>query len=272
MQDGQLSLSDRAFQILGYFNADGQPIRQTGRDPVTGDPVSFLPSQKLDSVTIQSLLNMSSGLPQNVPVESSTFPVPPGKTHLFARDLHSGKLRALGYSSAPPYKTPASVYQQLSYYVYTFSTNRLALLDPGTYAYNDTGYALLGAVVATVSEQYDHLPYNSFLKQDILEPLGISGPLLKPPPNTPMAVIARTAQSHGIPRRCSTTPTQASRPRQAFSPTPKRPSLRLRQEACSPALRRRALLAEPLRRRGHHGQSSRVAHVVRPALRGVQRR
>ena len=38
VQDGQLSLSDRAFQILGYFNADGQPIRQTGRDPVTGDP------------------------------------------------------------------------------------------------------------------------------------------------------------------------------------------------------------------------------------------
>jgi CubicO group peptidase (beta-lactamase class C family) len=193
VQDGQLSLSDRAFQILGYFNADGQPIRQTGRDPVTGDPVSFLPSQKLYSITIQSLLNMSSGLPQSVPVESATFPVPPGKSHLLAPVIYvPGNYAALAYSSAPPYKAPANVFQQLAFYVYTFTANRLALLDPGTYAYNDTGYALLGAVAATVSEQDYHLPYNFFLKRDILGPLGISAPLEKPLPNTPMAAIART--------------------------------------------------------------------------------
>ena len=145
VQDGQLSLSDRAFQILGYFDANGHPSPQTGRDPVTGNPVTFLPSQQLYRVTIQSLLNMRSGLHLSVPVESSTFPVPPGKSHLSAPMIDvPGSYAALSYSSAPPYATPASVDQQIAYYVYSFTTNRLSLNDPGTFLYNDTGYAVLG--------------------------------------------------------------------------------------------------------------------------------
>jgi CubicO group peptidase (beta-lactamase class C family) len=193
VQDGQLSLSDRAFQVLGYFDANGRPILQTGRNPVTGSTVSFLPSEKLDSITIQALLNMSSGLPQSVPVQSSTFPVPPGKSRLLAPVIYvPGSYAALTFSSTSPFKLPADVDQQLALYVYTLTANRLELQDPGTFDYSDTGYAVLGAVAAKVSEQIDHLPYNLYLKQDILKPMGISGPLLKPLPDTPMAAIART--------------------------------------------------------------------------------
>jgi CubicO group peptidase (beta-lactamase class C family) len=196
VQDGKLSLSDRAFQILGYFDTDGNPIRQDGRDPVTGKRVSFLPSKDLDRITIQSLLNMSSGLPMAVPVESSTFPAPPGKAHVIAPVLYvAGSYAALSYSSNPPYATPASVQQQLAYYVYSFSKNHMTLDDAGKFVYSDTGYAVLGAVAAAISERSYHLTYTHFLNHEILNPLGISRPLPNPPPDTPMAAIARTRES-----------------------------------------------------------------------------
>ena len=273
VQDGQLSLSDRAFQILGYFDADGRPILQTGRDPVTGDPVSFLPSEKLDSITIQSLLNMSSGLPQSVPVQSSTFPVPPGKARLEDPVIYvPGSYAALTYSSNPRYKLPANVDQQLAYYVYTFTTNRLDLQDPGTFDYSDTGYALLGAIAAAVSEKHDHLPYNVLLKQDILKPLGISGPLLKPPPETPMAAIART-------RAVGRYPTEVfyysnkSEPRQtSIFPNPKATEPPFAPKKLVPQPNGGQLyLREPFWRGRPHGQPARAHRVIRRAVRRVQR-
>jgi CubicO group peptidase (beta-lactamase class C family) len=222
VQDDQLSLSDRAFQILGDFDAAGKPIPQAGRDPVTGKPVTFLPSQQLDRVTIQSLLNMSSGLPLSVPVESSTFPVPPGQSHLLAPVLYvPGSYAALSYSSAPPYTRPANVDQQLAEYVYSFSSNRLSLRDPGTFVYSDTGYAVLGAVAAAISERYYHLPYSRFLKQDILKPLGISHPLAKPAPNTPMAAIARTLKSARFPTEVIYYANASEPPQTSIFPNPK---------------------------------------------------
>ena len=269
VQDGQLSLSDRAFQILGDFDAQGHPIPQTGRDPVTGNPVTFLPSPDLDKVTIQSLLNMSSGLPLTVPVESSTFPVPTGQSHLLAPVIYvPGSYAALSYAGAPPYTRPANVDQQLAYYVYSFSTNRLSLHDPGTFLYNDTGYALLGAVAASVSEQYDHLSYNQFLKQDILKPLGISRPLLKTAPDTPMAAIARTLKSARYPTEVYYY-SNASEPRQtSIFPNPKATQPPFApSKTRSPALWRPGLLSQPFRRGRHDDESTGTDHALQPALR-----
>src|SRR5262245_26893137 len=78
VQDGHLQLSTPAYQALGYFDGNGNPRPVSGYDPLDGQtPVSVTPSNQGDgsllNVTIQNLLNMSSGLPLDVPVRSLTW-------------------------------------------------------------------------------------------------------------------------------------------------------------------------------------------------------
>jgi CubicO group peptidase (beta-lactamase class C family) len=221
VQDGQLSLSDRAFQLLGFFDASGKPIPHTGYDPVTGARVTYTPAPELDQVTIQSLLNMSSGLPQSVPVESSTFRPPKGKPHRYGSVLDvAGSYAALSFSRKPPYTAPALAQQQISYYVYTVSRNNIPLDKPGTYAYNDTGYALLGVVANAVSEHDDHLPHLDYLQQEILTPLGISPPTADPAPFEPMAAIAGTLESQRYPTEVTYYANRSEPPTKSIFPDP----------------------------------------------------
>jgi CubicO group peptidase (beta-lactamase class C family) len=157
---GLLTLNENPFQILGFFNSNGTPIAQSGYDPVTGKPVTYSPASTLDTVTIQSLLNMSSGLPLNVPVRSSTFPTAKPAPVIYLQ----GDYAALGFAHQPPYSAPASDLQQLDYYVYSFSAHNLSLDNPGSYDYSDTGYALLGAVAEQISMEHFGLGYGDFLR------------------------------------------------------------------------------------------------------------
>jgi CubicO group peptidase (beta-lactamase class C family)/subtilisin-like proprotein convertase family protein len=220
VQDGHLQLSDRAFQVLGFFNAQGNPVPLSGYDPVTGKAVTVLPSPALYGITIQSLLNMSSGLPQNMPVQSSTFPNAPNAPVIFT----GGNYAALGFAGAfvsPPYQgPPASVYQQIRYYVYAFSKNQMSLTGPGTYAYSDTGYAILGAVAETLSEQLYGLSYPQYLQQYILGPMGISAPSANPAPGTPMVGLAHTLQSQAYPTEVAYYPNANESPTPSVFPNP----------------------------------------------------
>lgn len=221
VQDGQLSLSDSAFQLLGFFDANGNPIPQTGYNPVTGAPVTYTPSSELYGITIQSLLNMSSGLPQSVPVESSSFPVPQGQKHLYGPVIYvQGSYAALSFSGPPPYSAPATEAQQMNYYVYTVSQNHVPLVNPGTYDYSDTGYALLGVVANAVSEKYDDLPYLSYLQQQILTPLGISPPKAHPGPHAAMAGIAGTLESQRYPTEVTYYANASEPPETSIIPDP----------------------------------------------------
>src|SRR5262249_9794374 len=118
---------------------------------------------------------------------------PPGQSHLIDPVLYvPGSYAALAYSSSPPYASPASVEQQLAYYVYAFSTNHMTLHGAGRFVYNDTGYAVLGAVASAISERFNKLTSTQFMNTQFTKPLGISPPLENPPCDTPMAAIART--------------------------------------------------------------------------------
>ena len=206
VQLGLLSLSDRSFQLLGYFDSSGNPISHGGTDPVTGQSVTYTPSSQLDQVTIQSLLNMSSGLPLSVPVASQTFPNAPADQVIYV----PGSYAALEFSGAPPYSQPATVNQQIAYYAYSFSTNNLSLQSPGTYNYSDTGYAILGAVAQQVSEAAYHLNYAQFLQQFILSPMGITGPEAHPGRKTRMVGVGQTLESQKYPTEVTYYPTGAS--------------------------------------------------------------
>jgi CubicO group peptidase (beta-lactamase class C family)/subtilisin-like proprotein convertase family protein len=199
VQDGKLQLSDKAFQVLGFFDAQGNPVPLSGYDPATGQPVTVQPSPALLGVTVQSLLNMSSGLPQNVPIRTPSSPNGPSLPVLFV----AGSYAALSFAGAfasPPYAgPPASVYQQLRYYVYSFSSNNMSLSAPGTYAYSDTGYAVLGAVADTIAQKTYGLSYGDYLQRYILGPMGISAVSANPSPRTPMVAIGHTLQSQAYP-------------------------------------------------------------------------
>jgi CubicO group peptidase (beta-lactamase class C family) len=220
VQDGLLHLSDRAFQVLGFFDAHGNPVPLSGYDPVTGKAVTVLPSPALYGVTIQSLLNMSSGLPQNMPVQSSTFPNAPNAPVIFT----GGNYAALSFAGAfvsPPYQgPPASAYQQIRYYAYAFTKNQMSLSGPGTYAYSDTGYAILGAVAETLSEQLYGLSYPQYLQQYILGPMGISAPSANPSPGTPMVGLAHTLQSQAYPTEVEYYPDADESPTPSVFPNP----------------------------------------------------
>ncbi|MDX2038034.1 MAG: serine hydrolase domain-containing protein [Isosphaeraceae bacterium] len=192
---GNLALADRAFQVLGYFDAQGNPVAQSGFDPVTGAGVTYSPSPELYDVTIQSLLNMSSGLPLNVPIQSATFPKTPDGQVIYVQ----GSYASIAFAGPAPYSGPATADQQVAYYSYSFSTNDLELDSPGTYLYNDTGYLVLGAIAERVSKTAYDMDYGSFLDQYILSPIGISKPQEAPATATPMVGIARTLRARRFP-------------------------------------------------------------------------
>jgi CubicO group peptidase (beta-lactamase class C family) len=204
VQNGYLSLSSKPFQILGFFNAQGNPVQLNGYDPVTGAPVTVSPSPALLSVTVQSLLNMGSGLPLNMPVQSATFPTAQANHVEFTQGSYAALAFAGAFQNAPYTGPPASVYQQIAYYVYAFSHYNLSLVSPGTYNYSNTGYGILGAVADTVAEQVYGLNYAAYLQNYILTPMGISAPSSNPSPSgTPMVGIAHTLQSQAYPTEVS---------------------------------------------------------------------
>jgi CubicO group peptidase (beta-lactamase class C family) len=221
VQQGHLSLSAKPFQILGFFTARGKPVRLTGYDPVTGARVSVSPSPALLNVTVQSLLNMGSGLPLNIPVRSATFPTAQ-TNHV---EFTQGSYAALAFAGAfqnPPYTgPPASVYQQIAYYVYAFSHYNLSLVNRGTYNYSNTGYGILGGVADTVSERVYGLHYADYLQKYILTPMGISAPLSSPRPGgTAVLGIAHTRRSQAYPREVTYYADPTEPPRTSIFPNP----------------------------------------------------
>ena len=79
VQDGKVSLGDSAMSVLGY----SPDRRVTGYDPLTLKRVGVRPTPGLFNITVEQLLNMTSGLPNRVRVASQTYPKaprPPGST------------------------------------------------------------------------------------------------------------------------------------------------------------------------------------------------
>jgi len=156
VQDGKLQLDDDAFQVLGYFNANGTANPLSGYNPLDGStPVTVMPAAELDGITIQDLLNMSSGLPLSVPVSSISFPSAGKGSPLYVDGSYAALTFAGAFqpSQVPYTGAPASDAQQINYYVYAFTHYGVNLVNPGKYNYNDVGYAVLGDIVNTVALQ-----------------------------------------------------------------------------------------------------------------------
>ncbi len=175
VQAGDINLSDSAFAVLGF--KPGETI--SGFDPLDGKTdVSAVLPDSLFAISIASLMGMTSGLPLDVPVKSSTFPNAPDDQVIY----EEGSYAALTFAGKPPYTMgPATSQQQLNYYLFEVSTEiangTLSLPIPGsTYTYNDTGYTILGNIVEAVAQSKFGMDYADYLQQFVLTPLGISAP------------------------------------------------------------------------------------------------
>ncbi len=198
-QDGRLSLNDSALMDLGYHR--GETIR--GRDPITGAPVSVeLDDNELFEITVEELLQMTSGLQYNIPRASAAFRyATPGDVTGVA-----GNYAALGFAGVPRsgvYTTPASMSQLINYTLFEICKNpSLLATTPGTaYDYNNLSYGMLGMIVADKSGLRQGGPadrYMRFLDSQILKPMGISlagdGP-----PTAAMVGLGSTLDGHQYP-------------------------------------------------------------------------
>jgi CubicO group peptidase (beta-lactamase class C family) len=176
-QDGQLSLTDSALGDLGYY--PGETI--SGRNPVTGDSVSVpLNDPQLFQITVEDLLQMTSGFQYNIPLASAAFP------NEASGDLTTtvaGSYVALSFAPAPPngaaYTSPATMRQLVNYAIFEIDENPgLIVTAPGTsFFYDNLNYGILGMIVAARSGSSSTDPatqYMDYLENNILQPLGIS--------------------------------------------------------------------------------------------------
>src|SRR5262245_58541680 len=159
VQNGKLSLDDSAMSVLGY--SPDRPV--TGYDPLTLKRVGVRPTPALFDITVEQLLNMTSGLPNTVTVASQTYPSAPPALPIY----NAGSYAALAFAGRPPYHQPATAQQQWNYAVYEISASMKthpalarndstpnALDPPGnTYDYNDLNYTALGLIVSKLAEE-----------------------------------------------------------------------------------------------------------------------
>jgi CubicO group peptidase (beta-lactamase class C family) len=182
VEDGLLaSLDENPFRLLGY--QPGQPI--AGNDPMdpTGPQLTAnLPSDTthpLWQITIRNLLQMQSGLPGTVPVQSLTFQPAHGSTELLGNVYgKQGSYASLAFAGGPPYSQPATDPQQLKYFLYQIAADPDLVSEPGqTYVYEDFNFHITGMIVSALSPQGD---YGAYLQERILGPMGISPPMAEP--------------------------------------------------------------------------------------------
>jgi len=211
-QEGLLKLGDSALKALGY--SPGQVV--AGLEPVDGvTPVGIALPGELFNITIRQLLQMSSGLPLAVPVASATFPDAEPQQVVYL----AGSYAALAFAHPPPFTGPASVNEQIKYYLYQVATQFAAnpvvyggkdalakqaqgqavLIKPGSfYLYNDTGYAMLGALVEKIAQEQFNQSYIEYLTDKVLTPMGISPPSANPAVNR-MVGLGRTLENQAYP-------------------------------------------------------------------------
>jgi CubicO group peptidase (beta-lactamase class C family) len=225
VQDGRLSLDDSAMSLLGY-----SPDRLvTGYDPLTQQPVSALPTPALFKITVAQLLNMTSGLPNDVTVASQTYPRAPSAPPIY----NEGSYAALAFAGGPPYHQPATAQQQWNYAVYEISaditTHPLThgdstpnvLSPPGkTYDYNDLNYTVLGLIVSKLAQQDYGLSYMGYLQTYVLGPMGIAPPMAQPVTNDAMVGLGHTLLSQRYPTEV--TYKSKSLPQPSIFPAPAR--------------------------------------------------
>ncbi|MBX9580039.1 MAG: serine hydrolase [Gemmataceae bacterium] len=186
-QQGKLSVEDSALERLGFRRGDSI----SGKDPTdpSRDVHARLPDDLFD-VTIAQLMQMLSGLPNSIPVESIASPRGE-KPFEQPQDLY-GSYASLAFAGPPPWAGgPATLEQGNRYYLYptalaprgTPTENpNYVVQPPGTrYEYNNNNFTLLGGIVEHVSGK----PYFEFLTDEVLTPLGIT---------TPLAVVPAAAE------------------------------------------------------------------------------
>ena len=146
VQDGQIGLNDSALGDLGY--TVGETI--SGRNPSNGSSVSVQIDPELMQITIQNLLQMTSGLEYNIPDASAAFPnASPGDITTSIQ----GSYAALSFAPAPSggnYTSAATMAQLVNYEVYEVSAQpSLMVTAPGSsYFYNNINYGILSLIVA----------------------------------------------------------------------------------------------------------------------------
>jgi CubicO group peptidase (beta-lactamase class C family) len=113
VQDGKLGLDASAMSVLGY----ARDRAVSGYDPVTLKPVGTPPAPGLFDITVEQLLNMTSGLPNSVTIASRTYPKAAPDLPLY----NAGSYAALAFAGRPPYQQPATAEQQWNYAVYEIS-------------------------------------------------------------------------------------------------------------------------------------------------------
>jgi CubicO group peptidase (beta-lactamase class C family) len=109
VQDHYLELTDSALADLGY--SPHVPLK--GFDPVSGKPVSIYLPQQLFAITVADLMDMTSGLPTVIPINSQTF------TGSGAVQDLEGSYAALAFAGPPPYLSPATALEQINYFLYS---------------------------------------------------------------------------------------------------------------------------------------------------------
>jgi CubicO group peptidase (beta-lactamase class C family) len=205
VQDGKLSLDDRAMSILGY--SPDRPV--TGYNPLTLKRVGVRPTPGLFDIRVEQLLNMTSGLPNTVTVASQTYP----KARPAPPIYNAGSYAALAFAGRPPYHQPATAQQQWNYAVYEISADMKthpalapndstpnALGPPGKkYDYNDLNYTVLGLIASELAQEDYGLSYMGYLQTDVLGPMGIASPMAQPVTNDAMVGLGHTLESQRYP-------------------------------------------------------------------------
>jgi CubicO group peptidase (beta-lactamase class C family) len=205
VQDGKLSLDASAMSVLSY--SQDRPV--TGYDPLTRKRVSVLPDPALFDITVEQLLNMTSGLPDAVNVASRTYPRATPALPIY----NAGSYAAIAFAGRPPYHQPATAQQQWNYAVYEITANMKAhpalahhdptpsaLGPPGeNYDYNDLNYTVLGLVVSELAQRDYGLSYVGYMQTYVLGPMGIAPPIAQPVANDAMVGLGHTLESQRYP-------------------------------------------------------------------------
>lgn len=195
-QQGKLSVQDSFLERLGYHKGDSvSGFNPTGPINPPSPVFAVLPDYLFD-VTIAQLMQMISGLPNDIPVQSVA--TKPGEMPFQQpQDLY-GSYATLAFAGAlPGAKEPATLEQGNKYFLYQSAlapylgndTNPPAqgnpnyvVRNPGIlYQYNNNNFSLLGGVIEHVTGK----PYFDFLTKELLTPLGIT---------TPLAAVPATAE------------------------------------------------------------------------------
>jgi CubicO group peptidase (beta-lactamase class C family) len=175
-QDDRVRLNSSALEDLGY--RPGEKI--SGRNPITGARVSVtLDDPELFRLTVQNLLQMTSGFEYNIPLASEAFPSA-GSGDLTT--TVAGNYAALGFAGVPKgghYNSPATTRQLINYSVFKTATDPdLQVTAPGTtFYYDNLDYVMLGLLVADRSGSKSPTPagkYMDYINREILRPLRIA--------------------------------------------------------------------------------------------------